>query len=86
MKEMTQKEILGCKFRDRITGFEGIATARIVYLNGCVQYCVTPRIKENEKMQSGEYIDVGQLEFVDEGIRKPEEAPNGGDMPNKPKF
>ena len=26
---------LGIKVRDKVTGFEGIATARIKYLNGC---------------------------------------------------
>jgi len=85
MKEMKQKNILGCKVKDRITGFEGIVAARVIYLNGCVQYCVTPKLAKDEKMSSGEYIDVGQLEFVDEGIRKPSKE-IGGVMPNKPKY
>ena len=60
---------LGRKVKDKITGFEGIAIARVEYLTGCTQYCVKPdRLDSNRKMLDGEYIDEGQLEVVGHGI------------------
>ena len=59
---------LGNKVRDKVTGFEGIATAKIEYINGCIQFCVKPKVKEDGKMPDGEYIDVDELEIVDKGI------------------
>ena len=35
---------LGSKVKDEITGFVGIATARCVYINGCVQFELTPLV------------------------------------------
>lgn len=58
---------LGTKVRDKVSGFVGIATARVQYLNGCVQYCVRPRVGHDNKVIDPEYIDVQQLEIVEEG-------------------
>jgi hypothetical protein len=60
--------MLGKKVKCKITGFEGIATAKIKYLNGCVQYCVKPKVGKDGKMPDGEYIDIGQLEIVGDGV------------------
>jgi hypothetical protein len=59
---------LGNKVRDKVTGFTGIATTRLEYLNGCVQFCVKPMVSEDGKMPEGEYIDDAQLEFVEDGV------------------
>ena len=59
---------LGSKLRDLVTGFEGVAIARVEYLNGCIQYCLVPNVGEDGKMPSGEYIDLGQLEYVKNGV------------------
>jgi hypothetical protein len=32
--------VLGSRYRDRHTGYEGVATARTEYENGCVQICL----------------------------------------------
>ena len=58
---------LGQTVRCIVTGFMGIATSRLEYLNGCIQYCVKPPVKEN-KADDGMYIDHQQLEVVDDGI------------------
>ena len=58
---------LGNKVRDKITGFKGIATARIEYINGCVQFCVKPKMGKDKEMPDGEYIDIAQLELVNKG-------------------
>jgi hypothetical protein len=60
---------LGQKVRDIVTGFTGIAIARVEYLNGCVQFCVKPPVDKDGKMESGEYIDDSQLELVDGEIQ-----------------
>ncbi len=34
---------LGQKVKDVVTGFTGIAVAKCIYLNGCVQFQIVPR-------------------------------------------
>jgi hypothetical protein len=58
---------LGSKVRDIVSGFEGIATSEVKYLNGCKQYCVAGRSVEG-KEGVNIYFDHAQLELVDEGI------------------
>lgn len=58
---------LGKKVKDKVTGYEGVATAKVEYLNGCIQYCVIPQVGSDGKMPEAEYIDVHQLEVVGEG-------------------
>lgn len=59
---------LGNKVRCVITGYEGIATAKVEYINGCVQYCVKPKVGPDGKMDNSEYIDIQQLEVIEGGI------------------
>jgi hypothetical protein len=58
---------LGNKVRCIVSGFEGIAAARVEYLNGCTQYCVVPAARDNKK-EDGIYIDHQQLEVIEGGI------------------
>ena len=56
---------MGTMVKDRITGFEGIVTARIEYITGCVQYAVTPnRTDKDGKRMDAEFIDELRLEIV----------------------
>ena len=76
---------LGEKVRDIVTGFTGIAMARVEYLNGCVQFCVKPMAKKVDCMPDGHYIDIGQLERVRGGILGLiQKATTGGVMPDEP--
>ena len=59
---------LGKKVRDLVTGGEGIVTARVVYLNGCVQYCVVPAVDKDGKRRDGWYVDENQLKVVRGGL------------------
>ena len=59
---------LGEKIRDKVSGLEGIASARLEYLNGCVQYCISPRIDKDGKRVEGWYVDQQTLELVGSGI------------------
>jgi len=62
---------LGDKVKDRITGLEGIAIAKVIYLNGCVRYEVKPKGLKDGKTIESEWIDEQQL------IEK-SKAKNGG--------
>lgn len=73
---------LGDKVKDRITGFVGIATARCVYLNGCVQIQITPPAKNNET-QKVTWIDEDQIEVLQTNKVK-ESTPSGGGFRNHP--
>ncbi len=62
---------LGAKLRDVVTGFEGIATSRIEYINGCVQYALVPKVDKDGKMPPGEYFDFQRLEQIGDPIEMP---------------
>lgn len=76
---------LGMKVKDRVTGFTGIATAKVEYINGCVQFCVKPPVGVDGKMPEGEYLDVQQLEEVKgEGVDLNQKK-TGGPQRDQPK-
>lgn len=60
--------VLGMKIRDKVSGLKGIATARVVYLNGCVQYCLAPKARPDALEINSYYIDESQLEIIGDGI------------------
>lgn len=74
---------LGQKVKDRVTGFTGIAVAKVEYLNGCIQFCVKPEMSEPGKMPDGQYIDDHQLEIIGEGIVVARRE-TGGPSPDTP--
>lgn len=41
---------LGDKVKDMITGYEGIAVAKTVFINGCIQFSIAHQLKKGEKM------------------------------------
>lgn len=50
---------------------------------GCVQLCLKPPVDKDGKSVDGLYIDIEQLEFVDDGV-KVEQRPGGGPATNAP--
>jgi len=58
---------LGQQARDKVTGFEGIVTARVEYLTGCNQYGLTPPAREG-KVEGTEYFDEARIDIVGRGI------------------
>jgi len=77
---------LGDKVRCKVDGFEGIATSRVEYLNGCVQYGVRPNVDKDGKRVDVSYIDIEELEVVEPEKNKASKEPNGGYMSDHPKF
>ena len=58
---------LGSTVRDKITGFEGIATSRAEFLYGCVRYGIEPvdLDKENKPMEP-QFFDEQRIEVLEE--------------------
>ena len=76
---------LGSKAKCKVTGFTGTVTARVEYLNGCIQYSVVPKMTEEGKMPACEYIDEAQLEVIkDEVDIQPKKI--GGPQRDCPKY
>lgn len=73
---------LGNFVRDVVTGFQGYATAKVEYINGCTQFCVTPT-SEDGKMPEGVYLDYQRLQFLAEGPTMPS-SDTGGTMRDTP--
>ncbi len=48
---------LGSKVKDKITGFKGVAVARCVYLNGCVQFEIEPSQLKDGVPQKSYWLD-----------------------------
>ena len=73
---------LGNKVRDKVTGLEGIAMCKCIYLNGCIQYEVQPKVNDKGEMVKGLWVDLGQLEYLEAGLvlmpLEIEEPPGGG--------
>ena len=55
-------ENFGKKAKDKVTGFEGVITAKALYMYGCSQYLLTPKVDREGKKQVGEWFDEGRLE------------------------
>jgi len=88
--EKNNKIKLGDKVRDMISGYEGIAVARTQFINGCVQYSVSAKLKKGDKppIEGDPSIDEVSLEVVEKKAFKSKEyedddkvksiKPNGG--------
>jgi len=61
------KNVLGLPVKCAVTGFKGTATERVTYLNGCIQYRVTPKAKKGKPYPSETFIDEGQLQVRKSG-------------------
>jgi len=74
----TTDEKLGKKVQDKVTGFEGIAVTKCIYLNGCVQYSVQPQVDEKGEIPKEVWIDDQQLKVISEGVLESARKGGGG--------
>ena len=58
--------MLGCTYKDRVTGFSGVCTGICFYLTGCNQVLLTPKAKEGGDYVESRWLDIQRLEYVDE--------------------
>jgi hypothetical protein len=61
-------ENFGKKGKDKVTGFEGVITAKCFYMYGCAQYLLTPKVDKDGKKQEGNWFDEGRIEVFEEEI------------------
>lgn len=73
--------VLGQIYRDRITGFEGVATGRAEYITGCTQVLIAPPVKTDGTFIDCLWFDEQRLELwsSDEPIRLDNGATPGPD-------
>ena len=70
---------LGDKVKDKITGFEGITVAKVIYLNGCISYEVQP-----QKLKDGKMLDT--VWFDEQQLTNKSKAVVGGPGSKPPKY
>lgn len=58
------KAEFGLVYRDRITGFSGIATGRTEYISGCTQVLIAPRVDDNGAFRESQWFDEQRLELM----------------------
>lgn len=64
---------LGQKAKDKITGFEGILTARFQYITGCDQYQISPiGMDKDNKLKDLYSFDEGRIKILGPGITEKE--------------
>jgi hypothetical protein len=56
---------LGSKYRDKITGFEGIATGFCQYISGCHQALICPPVAADGAKRDSNWFDVQRLEQLE---------------------
>jgi hypothetical protein len=77
---------IGDKVKDTITGLEGMAVAKIIYMNGCIQYEIQPKGLKDGKIIKSAWVDEGQLIVKSRTKMKEEkkEPPGGsGNVPSE---
>ena len=73
------------KVKDTVTGFQGIVSARIEWMNGCIRYIVLSKKRTAEGKSIDDTIDEQQLISM-EKPRKEKKRYSGGPMPEVRKF
>lgn len=58
-------ENFGKKGKDKVTGFEGIITAKAYFMYGCAQYGLCPPVDNEGKRRDLEYFDEGRIEILE---------------------
>jgi hypothetical protein len=66
--DMTQRaaaDFLGRTFRDRVTGFTGVAVCHATYLTGCDQVGLQPKVNEKGDIPDSRWFDVTRIDEED---------------------
>lgn len=86
--------LLGKRLKDKVTGLEGIAVTKCIYLNGCIQYAIQAEIKQDGTLPKQEWVDIQTLEVISDGVINdipdstiiPSSPTPGGGFRNHPKL
>lgn len=68
---------LGDRVRDVITGFKGVVTGRIEYINGCDQCCISPEATRDGKLAESIWFDWQRLERSGKAVVMPQREGGG---------
>ena len=79
MTPTTPAFAVGDQARDPITGFEGVVVARAIYLFGCVQLCLSPKVGEDGAYRDAHWFDEPRLDLVEVGTIIPEDVSDASD-------
>lgn len=52
---------LGLTYKDKITGFAGVATGFVRYISGCNQALIQPRCSDDGSMRESQWFDQQRL-------------------------
>lgn len=55
------KITLGKRYKDKITGFEGVATGYVTYLTGCNQALLAPTVSNDGALRDSHWVDEQRL-------------------------
>ena len=55
----------GKKYKDKITGFEGVATGRATYISGCDQVLLSPKCGEDGTAKYAQWYDAQRVQEVE---------------------
>ncbi|MCC6071445.1 hypothetical protein ACFSQU_18050 [Massilia sp. GCM10020059] len=55
---------LGRTYKDKITGFEGVATGFVRYISGCNQALLSPRVGGDGALREAQWFDQQRLDPV----------------------
>ena len=72
----------GKRYRDIVSGFEGICIGYVEWIYGCNQFILAPRAENASKKESSSLFFEKQLEYLDDGIVDKVEIPEI----DKPRF
>lgn len=61
---MNGQIVLGCTYKDIITGFSGVAVGYVQYLTGCNQALLAPQGSDPTKKPDSEWFDVQRLRIA----------------------
>lgn len=61
------KIMLGDVVEDIYSGFKGITTTRMTFINDCIQFEVVPKVDKDNKLVEGTFIDIQSLKLIKKG-------------------
>jgi hypothetical protein len=79
MMKSEHEKFMGSRVKDRVTGATGVVSCVSYYLNGCVRMLIEPAVDKDGKRPDAFYVDVQQLDVVEENVANPKAVkPTGG--------
>ena len=67
---MNSEIVFGNRVKDLVTGFEGIVTGQVEYMNGCKKWSIDGKYNSTTDKIENMWLDQQQVVKVDDGITK----------------